>query len=168
MLHVERALLQSGVPGVAQWPASFAPTASEKPLSSGQHHCLLSCATHSSHVVATGVGAGGGVGAGPGPPHASEFKQSEHWQSTGFEHVARLSVQPVPGTRQRGLSQHHSMLSCATHSSHVVAGGGVGAGDGIGVGAAGPPHASELSQSEHAQSTALVHVARLSVQPVPI
>jgi len=77
-----------------------------------------------------------------------------------LEHVARLSVQPVPGTRQRGLSQHHSMLSAATQAAHVVGGGGEGGG-------AGPPQASELSQSRHAQSTGLVHVAVASVQPVP-
>jgi hypothetical protein len=52
------------------------------------------------------------------------------------------------------------MLSAATQAAHVVGGGGEGGG-------AGPPQASELSQSRHAQSTGLVHVAVASVQPVP-
>ena len=67
-----------------------------------QHHCLLSCCTHASHVVAgVGVGAGGaggGVGTGPGPPHLFESLQSEQSQSMGLEHVAVDSLQPEAGS----------------------------------------------------------------------
>jgi len=143
-----------------------------------QHHCMLSCATHASHVVAgvgVGAGAGGGVGTGPGPPHAPESAQSEQSQSTGLEHVAVDSLQPEeasPGAKQPGTGlpfQHHCMLSCATHAPHVVAGVGVGAGGaggGVGTGP-GPPHAPESAQSEHPQSTVMLHVERGRLQPSP-
>jgi hypothetical protein len=63
-----------------------------------------------------------------------------------LEHVAVALVQPVVplfGAKQPGAGlpfQHHCMLSCFTHASHVVAGGvggGVGGGGGGGGGGVG-------------------------------
>ena len=122
-----------------------------------QHHSIF-LSRHSSQLADGGVGGGvgtggegvggvgggvGGVGGGvggAGPPHAAEFEQSEHWQSTGLVHVAVSTVQPEevsPGVKQPGAGlpfQHHCLLSFCTHASHVVAGDGVGGG-GVGGGA---------------------------------
>ena len=139
-------------------------------------------ALHAAQVATgAGVGAGGGVGRA-GPPHLPESAQSEQSQSTGLEHVAVDSVQPEagsPGAKQPGglAFQHHCMLSCCTHASHVSAGVGVGAGGagGVGTGAGGgvgtgpgPPHAPELAQSEQSQSRAFVHVDVLSAHSVEL
>ena len=113
-------------------------------------------------------------GAFHGAPHLYEPSHAEQSQSWGVLHVARVCVQPVPILMQRRRSQQNCMVVSLMQSPHTLIGSGVGGGVGGGVGAGGgvgtgpgPPHAPESSQSEHRQSTSILHVARGLLQPSP-